>query len=76
MNSWEGLPYHPISSVYKERFGEKVYKIPVTIVEDCPNRRGLNGMETCIFCDVWGSAAYQDSVTKDLRQQIAFSFRV
>lgn len=64
------LPYRPISEFYRLRFQEKVFKIPVSVVDDCPNRRGLKGMETCIFCDIWGSAANSDSQTMSLRQQI------
>lgn len=67
---WLGLPYRPISEFYQERFGGKVYKIPVTVVDDCPNRRGLKGMQTCVFCDVWGSAAKSESMTMGLREQI------
>lgn len=67
---WSGLPYRPISEYYSSRFGAKVYKIPVTVVDDCPNRRGLKGMQTCVFCDVWGSAAKSESATMGLREQI------
>lgn len=67
------IPYQPISAFYKNKFGEKVYKIPVAVVEDCPNRRGLKGMQTCIFCDPWGSAANKDMLTQDLRTQIESS---
>jgi radical SAM protein (TIGR01212 family) len=67
---WNGLPFRPISQAYQAKFSGKVYKIPVTVVDDCPNRRGLKGMETCIFCDVWGSAATTESFTMGLRQQI------
>jgi len=67
---WLGLPYHTIAEHYQSRFGEKVYKIPVSVVDDCPNRRGLKGMQTCVFCDVWGSAANSESATMELRQQI------
>ncbi len=67
---WLGLPYRPISEFYQERFGGKVYKIPVSVVDDCPNRRGLKGMQTCVFCDVWGSAAKSESMTMGLREQI------
>ncbi len=70
LNAWKGNPYYPISVYYERLFGEKVYKIPVTTVDDCPNRRGLKGMETCIFCDVWGSAARSESLTMNLRAQI------
>ncbi len=68
--NWKGNPYFPISEKYNQIFGSKVYKIPVTTVDDCPNRRGLKGMETCIFCDVWGSAARSEAVNMNLRDQI------
>ena len=67
---WHGLPYNTISDFYHERFGEKVYKIPVSVVDDCPNRRGLKGMQTCVFCDVWGSAARSEAIDMNLRAQI------
>lgn len=64
------MPYYPISRFYKNRFGEKVYKIPVSIIDDCPNRRGLKGMKVCIFCDEWGSAAYPQTQALELATQI------
>lgn len=67
---WSGLPYHSISEHFRRIFNEKVYKIPVSVVDDCPNRMGLKGMKTCSFCDVWGSAAREESFQMDLDQQI------
>lgn len=67
---WPGLPYHSISEHYKRLFNEKVYKIPVSVVDDCPNRMGLKGMKTCSFCDVWGSAAREESFDLSLDDQI------
>jgi uncharacterized protein len=64
-------PFEPISERYRARFGGRIQKIPVQIAEDCPNRRGLKGMQTCIFCDEWGSAAYSESRGLDLQTQIA-----
>ena len=64
------VPYFPISRFYKERFGAKVYKISVAVADTCPNREGLKGMQTCNFCDQWGSAAYAGNLQKPLRQQI------
>lgn len=69
-DEWQGQPYFPISQFYRQRFGEKVYKVPVSVAETCPNREGLRGMKTCIFCDVWGSAAYPEFRELELRQQI------
>lgn len=64
------IPYYPISQFYLSRFGEKVHKIPVSVVDDCPNRMGLKGMETCVFCDEWGSAAYPHTREKTLTEQV------
>ncbi|MBY0316959.1 MAG: TIGR01212 family radical SAM protein [Bdellovibrionales bacterium] len=66
----EQLPYNPISQFYKSTFGEKVFKVPVALADDCPNRRGLKGMETCIFCDEYGSFAYPQNQKETLRKQI------
>jgi len=62
--------YHSIGDFYKKNFGTKPKKIPVSIADDCPNRRGLKNMETCIFCDVWGSAAFPEQRNLDLKNQI------
>lgn len=67
---WDGKPYFPISQVYRERFGTKVVKIPVSIADNCPNRAGIKGMKTCIFCDDHGSFAYPESQGKAVLEQI------
>ncbi len=67
---WQDFPYNPISQFYRRKFGEKVYKIPVTTAETCPNRQGLKGMKTCNFCDVYGSAAYPEMQMLKLEEQI------
>lgn len=67
---WNNQPFNPISNFYKTKFGEKIYKIPVSVVDSCPNREGLKGMETCVFCDVWGSAARSEAKTFPLDIQI------
>lgn len=63
-------PYNPISQYYQSLFGEKVYKISVAVADTCPNREGLRGMQTCNFCDQWGSAAYHKNLEKPLKEQI------
>ena len=70
MKLWNGIPYYPVSQFYKSVFGEKVYKVPVSTAETCPNREGIRGMKTCNFCDVWGSAAYPEIRENTLREQI------
>lgn len=67
---WEGKRYYPVSQFYKKRFGEKVYKVSVSIAETCPNRQPNTRMPLCIFCDEWGSAAYHLERDKSLQDQI------
>ncbi len=67
---WNGLPYYPISQFYKQKFGEKVYKVPISVAQSCPNREGLRGMKVCNFCDVWGSAAFPEFRELELQKQI------
>ncbi len=67
---WEDKRYYPISQFYKNRFGEKVYKVSVSIAETCPNRQPNSRMPLCIFCDEWGSAAYHLERDKSLQDQI------
>ncbi|MBI4084255.1 MAG: TIGR01212 family radical SAM protein [Candidatus Lambdaproteobacteria bacterium] len=62
--------YLPLSRVYRERFGCKVYKLPVSIAQTCPNREGLRGMRPCIFCDEWGAAAYPEHAGRTLGEQL------
>ena len=63
--------YNPISRFFQSRFGGKVYKLPLTIAGDCPNRKGLKGMKVCVFCDEWGSSARKAIMEKSIAEQIA-----
>ena len=65
-----GKRYYPLSQHYMERFGEKVYKVSVSVAKSCPNREGHNGASVCIFCDEWGSAAYHQYSELPILKQI------
>jgi len=69
-HKFQGKPFYPVSAFYKEKFGEKVFKIPVAIAGKCPNMKDGSGLKTCIFCDEWGSFAYPENQEKQLRDQI------
>lgn len=49
------IPYRPYSEFLRDRYGEKVYKLPVNIPCSCPNRDGTRGFGGCIFCGESGS---------------------
>lgn len=65
-----GKPFYPVSDFYKEKFGEKVFKIPVALAGRCPNMKDGSGLKTCIFCDEWGSFAYPQNQKNSLLEQI------
>ncbi len=69
-DKFQGKPFYPVSEFYKEKFGEKVFKIPVALAGRCPNMKDGSGLKTCIFCDEWGSFAYPQNQEKTLREQI------
>ncbi len=70
---WGGHPYYPISAYYKQRFGQKVYKISVSTAESCPVRLKNSGADICIFCDEWGAAASRLVEADDLETKINVS---
>ncbi|MFZ5652290.1 MAG: TIGR01212 family radical SAM protein [Bacillota bacterium] len=47
--------YNIYSRYLIEKFGGKVYKLPVNLPGTCPNRDGTAGAGGCIFCDSTGS---------------------
>lgn len=50
------LPYYPISEYYKQKYGEKVYKLPIKLDITCPNRDGAISRGGCIFCSESGGS--------------------
>ena len=52
-----------IGDIWKEKYGEKVYKISLTAGCTCPNRDGTKGYGGCTFCSEKGSGDFAaDSV--------------
>lgn len=51
--------YRAISAFLKEKYGEKVYKLPVASPLTCPNRDGSAGVGGCVFCGEIG-AGYEN----------------
>lgn len=67
--------YRVISKFYKEKYGEKVYKLPVALPLTCPNRDGSAGRGGCAFCGEIG-AGYENrpawmTVADQLEENIA-----
>ena len=51
--------YRVYSTYLKEKYGEKVYKLPISIPDTCPNRDGTLGYKGCVFCGSIG-AGYEN----------------
>ncbi len=43
--------YYTLNQYFKDKFGEKVYKISLDAGFTCPNRDGTKGLGGCIYCD-------------------------
>jgi len=70
------LLYNKFSEYLKNRYGEKVYKLPVNIPATCPNRDGKLGTGGCIFCGEEG-AGFENlpshmSVAEQLEKNAAY----
>ena len=59
-----------ISAFYKERYGEKAYKIPVALPLTCPNRDGSAGVGGCTFCGEIGAGYENRPASMTVKQQI------
>lgn len=62
--------YTTLNEHYKQRFGCKVYKLPINAGFICPNRDGTVGMRGCIFCSVYGSGDFADNKEIPIEVQI------
>lgn len=73
---WGDKPYYSLDYYFKERFGQKVYKIALDAGMTCPNRDGTLDTRGCIFCSHGGSGEFaatcSGSVTEQIDHAIAF----
>ncbi|NLP46866.1 MAG: TIGR01212 family radical SAM protein [Epulopiscium sp.] len=68
--------YNKYSIYLKEKYGEKVYKIPINLPVTCPNRDGVCGVGGCAFCGEEGTGfemlSNQYSIRKQLNENKAY----
>ncbi len=50
------MVYNRFSDYMKEKYGEKVYKLPIKLPGTCPNRDGKVGYGGCAFCNEKGGS--------------------
>ena len=68
--------YRRYADYLKEKYGEKVYKIPVNLPVTCPNRDGTCGKGGCTFCSEVGIGYEmldtQMAISKQLEENIDY----
>lgn len=62
--------YRVYSQWLRERYGSKVYKLPVNVPVSCPNRDGTAGKGGCIYCGAKGGGNETLSDTLSVAEQV------
>jgi len=63
--------YNIYSDYLKDRFGEKVYKLPINLPLSCPNRDGFLSRGGCTFCGEEGGSFENLSNVLSVKEQIS-----
>lgn len=69
------MRYLSANEYFKEKFGEKVYKLALDGGMTCPNRDGRCGTRGCIFCSEGGSGEFAEPYDGDVARQILRAVR-
>lgn len=64
------MNYKKYSEALKDKYGEKVYKIPINLPISCPNRDGKIGSGGCIFCGEIGTGFEAQSASLSVAEQL------
>lgn len=67
---WGEKRYFSLDYYIKQKFGEKLYKLPLNAGCTCPNRDGTLGTRGCIFCSRGGSGDFVPSSALSVTLQI------
>ncbi|VBB08684.1 radical sam [Lucifera butyrica] len=65
------MRYNVYSEYLRRRYGEKVYKLPVSLPVTCPNRDGTCGTGGCVFCGEIGAGYENLPASLGVAEQIA-----
>ncbi|MBS7525484.1 TIGR01212 family radical SAM protein [Fusibacter paucivorans] len=67
------MRYTKYSAWLKNKYGGKVYKLPINLPCTCPNRDGLLSRGGCIFCGEVGTGFEANRASFDVEKQLAQS---
>ena len=62
--------YYRYSDFLKNKYGEKVYKLPLSLPCTCPNRDGRLSNRGCIFCGDIGTGFELYPASMDIKEQL------
>lgn len=62
--------YYKYSEFLKETFGEKVYKLPISLDLTCPNRDGTCSTGGCIYCSEEGGSHENLENSLSIKEQL------
>lgn len=62
--------FYSLNDYYRQKFGQKVYKISLNAGMSCPNRDGTLGNRGCIFCSQGGSGDFAASALLTIKEQL------
>lgn len=62
--------YYKYSNFLKDKYGEKVYKLPIKLPLTCPNRDGKVGRGGCIFCSETGGSHENLEASLSIKDQL------
>lgn len=62
--------YNTYSGYLSNKYGEKVYKLPINLPLTCPNRDGTLGSGGCIFCGEEGGSFEKLSSSINIKDQL------
>ncbi|MEN6568298.1 MAG: TIGR01212 family radical SAM protein [Veillonellales bacterium] len=65
------MRYNLFSEYLRQRYGQKVYKLPISLPVTCPNRDGTCGDEGCVFCGEIGAGYENLPASMTVGDQIA-----
>ena len=65
--------YYSVNEYLQNEYGEKIYKLSLSISNTCPNRDGTVGTSGCIFCSNSGSGDFTKLYPTPIDKQIEFA---
>ena len=68
---WGGKRYHSLNYFLRQKFGQKVFKIPLDGGFTCPNRDGTLSTGGCLFCNTAGAGDFAGNRASSISQQFS-----